>query len=79
MLSAVGHFLGTYDSTYDPQDTAAALARLKLVFKARPTLLIADNLESLLPAGEASLDPGCTHPALGRAVGTGTFGCKGPC
>jgi hypothetical protein len=56
LLSALGHHLGVYDSTYNPQNTAAALAHLKPVLKARPTLLIADNLESLLPAGEAPLD-----------------------
>src|SRR5205807_402633 len=49
LLSALGHFLGVYDSTYNPQDIPATLAHLKPVLKAHPILLIADNLESLLP------------------------------
>lgn len=56
LLSALGHFLDVYDSSYNPQETTAALAHLKPALKARRTLLIADNLESLLPAGEAPLD-----------------------
>jgi hypothetical protein len=55
LLSALGHFLGVYDSTYNPQDTPAALTHLRPALKARRTLLIADNLESLLPTGEAPI------------------------
>ena len=56
LLSALGNFLGVYDGHYNPNDPAAALARLKPVLKKQPTLVIADNLESILPGGEAPLD-----------------------
>jgi tetratricopeptide (TPR) repeat protein len=57
LLSELGRFLGIYDSTYNPADKDTALSRLKPVLKARRTLLIADNLESLLHSGEAPLKP----------------------
>ena len=56
LLSALGNFLGVYDGHYNPNDKAAALARLKPVLKKQPTLVIADNLESILAGGEAPLD-----------------------
>ena len=56
LLSALGTFLGVYDGTYTPNDPPAALARLKPALRAHPALVIADNLESLLPGGEASLE-----------------------
>jgi len=56
LLSALGSFLGVYDGDYNPNDPQAALARLKPALKAHPTLVIADNLESLLPGGEAPLE-----------------------
>src|SRR6266566_1177763 len=56
LLSALGTFLGVYDGTYTPNDPPAALARLKPALRAHPTLVIADNLESLLPGGEAPLE-----------------------
>jgi tetratricopeptide (TPR) repeat protein len=58
LLSALGHFLGIYDSNYNPNDPTAALAGLKPALKERGTLVIADNLESLLPNGEAPLEAG---------------------
>src|SRR5579859_5907425 len=51
LLSALGNYLGIYDGHYYPNDPAVALARLKPVLKQQPTLVIADNLESILPAG----------------------------
>lgn len=55
LLSTLGHFLGVYDGQYNPQDHAAALAKLAPALKQHPTLVVADNLESLLPAGKAPL------------------------
>jgi len=56
LLSTLGTFLGIYDGNYNPGDPDAALAQLKPTLAARPTLVIADNLESLLPNGEARLE-----------------------
>ncbi len=56
LLSALGSYLGVYDGHYNPNDKTAALARLKPALKEKPTLVIADNLESLLPGGEAPLE-----------------------
>ena len=56
LLSSLGNFLGVYDGHYNPNDKAAALARLKPVLKKHPTLVIADHLESILSGGEAPLD-----------------------
>jgi tetratricopeptide (TPR) repeat protein len=56
LLSALGTFLGVYDGLYTPNDPAAALIRLKPALHAHPTLVIADNLESILPGGEAPLE-----------------------
>jgi len=55
LLSTLGRFLGVYDDYYNPQDHAMALARLVSTLKQYPTLVIADNLESLLPKGESPL------------------------
>src|SRR5437016_6875067 len=56
LLSALGTYLGVYDGHYNPDDRTAALARLKPALKEKPTLVIADNLESILPGGEAPLE-----------------------
>src|SRR5205085_12224299 len=56
LLSALGDFLGVYDGDYNPNDPKAALARLKAALREKRTLVIADNLESLLPGGEAPLE-----------------------
>ena len=56
LLSALGSYLGVYDGHYNPNDRTAALARLKPALKEKPTLVIADNLESILPGGEAPLE-----------------------
>ena len=57
LLQALGTHLGIIDAEYTPNDPQAALARLHPALKQRPTLIIADNLESILPGGEAPLDP----------------------
>src|SRR5205807_8039313 len=53
LLGELGRYLNIYDSTYNPTDKPATLARLKPLLKARRILVIADNLESILPRGEA--------------------------
>src|SRR6266566_200806 len=56
LLSALGTFLGVYDGHYNPNETKAALATLEPALKQKRTLVIADNLESILPAGDAPLE-----------------------
>src|SRR6266702_1366931 len=56
LLSALGNFLGVYDGDYNPNDPKVALARLKSALREKRTLVLADNLESLLPGGEAPLE-----------------------
>jgi tetratricopeptide (TPR) repeat protein len=56
LLSALGNYLGVYDGYYNPHDQSAALRRLKMALEHQPTMVIADNLESILPGGEAPLD-----------------------
>jgi tetratricopeptide (TPR) repeat protein len=53
LLSALGHRLGV---DCDPRETEAALAALRPALQSRRTLVIADNLESILPGGAAALD-----------------------
>jgi hypothetical protein len=53
LLSALGHRLGV---DFDSRETDTALGRLRVTLKQRPTLVIADNLESILPGGDAPLD-----------------------
>ncbi len=57
LLSLLGTFLGIYDGSYNPGDSTTSLARIQRVVKRQRLLLIADNLESILPAGEAALEP----------------------
>src|SRR6266571_7226435 len=56
LLSTLGTFLGVYDGHYNPIETKAALATLEPALKQKHTLVIADNLESILPGGDAPLD-----------------------
>ena len=56
LLSTLGNYLGVYDGNYNPNDTKAALAKLAPVLKEKRTLVIADNLESILPRGDAPLE-----------------------
>src|SRR5579859_1055286 len=56
LLSALGNFLDVYDGHYNPNDTKAALARVEPALKQKRTLVIADNLESILPGGDAPLE-----------------------
>ena len=56
LLSTLGTFLGVYDGNYNPNETKTALAQLEPALKQKRTLVIADNLESILPGGDAPLD-----------------------
>jgi hypothetical protein len=56
LLSTLGSFLGIQDSNYNSSDPDAALALLTSALQTRPTLVIVDNLESILPGGEAPLE-----------------------
>lgn len=58
LLSALGNFLGVYDGNYNPNDAKAALAKLAPALKQKRTLVIADNMESILPGGDAPLETG---------------------
>lgn len=55
LLSALGNSLGVYDGNYDPTDYMATLVQFRPILKDRRILLIADNLESILPGGETPL------------------------
>jgi CHAT domain/AAA domain len=57
LLSTLGRFLGIYDGTFNPNDAPAALTKIEQVLRKERAVLIADNLESILPRGEASLAP----------------------
>ena len=56
LLRTIGSFLGIYDGQYNPYDHPSSLARLVPVLKEKRMLLIADNLESILPHGETPLE-----------------------
>ncbi len=57
LLHALGAHLGLDGAQFDHTNIPAALDRLRPALQARPTLLIADNLESILPGGDAPLPP----------------------
>lgn len=58
LLSALGRHLGLEDGSLRADDPRAALATIKPLLRQRPTLIIADNLEAILPAGDAPLAAG---------------------
>lgn len=58
LLSTLGHALGVYRSGYDPARLADCIRALRPALARSRTLLIADNLESLLDEGEAALPLG---------------------
>lgn len=53
LLAELGRFLGIYDASFDPAKTGEALGKVKQALGKRPTLVVADNVESILPGGEA--------------------------
>ena len=65
LLSALGTFLGVYDGNYNPNDTKAALAKLEPALKQKRTLVIADNLESILPGGDTPVGAQQYEPNYG--------------
>jgi tetratricopeptide (TPR) repeat protein len=56
LLSQLGFLLGVYDGNYTPDDPKKALALVRTALKQQRALVIADNLESILPGGEAPLE-----------------------
>ncbi|MBS1967979.1 MAG: CHAT domain-containing protein, partial [Chloroflexi bacterium SZAS-1] len=58
LLSTLGHALGVYRSGYDPANLAGCIKALRPALARSRTLLIADNLESILDEGEAALPVG---------------------
>jgi tetratricopeptide (TPR) repeat protein len=56
LLSQFGFFLGIYDGTYTPDDSKKAMQQVQAALTKRRMLVIADNLESILPDGEAPLE-----------------------
>lgn len=56
LLSSLGHFLDVPEVLNNLNDRQTALARLDSALKLHRTLIIADNLETILPGGGASLD-----------------------
>lgn len=57
LLHALGAHLGIAGAQFDHTNVPAALARARAALAERPTLVIADNLESILPGGDAPLPP----------------------
>jgi tetratricopeptide (TPR) repeat protein len=67
LLAELGRHLGCDDGSYDPNDHAAALARLRSLLRQTPTLLVIDNVESVLERGDAPL-PAEARQALWNAL-----------
>jgi tetratricopeptide (TPR) repeat protein len=57
LLHALGSYLGILDSGFDHTNIRAALAQLRPALAQLPTLIIADNLESIMLGGDAPLPP----------------------
>jgi tetratricopeptide (TPR) repeat protein len=56
LLSALGEVLAVNNGSYHAYDPPAALTILAPLLKQRRILVIADNVESVLPGGDAALD-----------------------
>ncbi|AGP41195.1 CHAT domain-containing protein [Sorangium cellulosum] len=67
VLGRLAEHLGVSDGGFDADDATAALASLVPALVERPTLLVADNLESVLPGGDAALAAG-ERAALWQAL-----------
>jgi len=57
LLAELARHLGCYDGNFNPDDPPAALAQVRPRLREQPTLLVVDNLESILPRGDAPLAP----------------------
>ncbi|KYF46702.1 hypothetical protein BE04_47695 [Sorangium cellulosum] len=78
VLGRLAEHLGVSDGGFDAGDATAALARLVPALVERPTLLVADNLESVLPGGDAALPAG-ERAALWQALVQLATASKGGC
>ncbi|WP_437723285.1 tetratricopeptide repeat protein [Sorangium sp. So ce861] len=78
VLGRLAEHLGVSDGAFDAGDAKAALARLVPALVERPTLLVADNLESVLPGGDATLPAG-ERAALWQALVQLATAPKGGC
>lgn len=78
VLGRLAEHLGVGDGAFDPGDAKAAPARILPALVEQPTLLIADNLESVLPGGEAAL-PADERAALWVALVQLATAPKGRC
>ena len=56
LLRTIGGRLGLTASKFDPEDPAGAIEKLRKPAREKPLLVVADDLESLLPGGRAALD-----------------------
>jgi len=56
LLNVLGSYLGVYDAHYNANDKTDAIAQLKPALKVWPTMVIVDNLESILIGGDVPLD-----------------------
>ncbi len=57
LLSILGNYMGINGANYHPHEPATALIRLNSALKGKKVLLVADNLENILPKGEVPLEP----------------------
>jgi tetratricopeptide (TPR) repeat protein len=55
LLSQLGFFLGIYNGIYTPDDPKKAMQQIQAALSEQRMLVIVDNLESILPDGEAEL------------------------
>ena len=56
LLNILGQSFGIPGDLYNPNDSSTALMQLAPILKTTRMLVIADNLESILPGGQAMLD-----------------------
>ena len=56
LLSVLGSHLECYDSDFNPSDSHTALEKLRFALREQSTLIVADNIESILTSGETPLD-----------------------
>lgn len=56
LLSGLGTYLAVYNGGYKPNNTKIALAQLGPALKEKQILVIADNVESILPKGDVTLE-----------------------
>src|SRR5262249_35429692 len=52
LLSALGHDIGLHDGQFNPSATTTALEQVRRALGERPTLVVVDNLETILTGGD---------------------------